>query len=260
MSELVITLVQTDLRWEDPQANRQMFDRLLEGVSGSDLIVLPEMFSTGFTMQVNEAAEPAESSETLAWMKHKASELDAVITGSLSINSGGRYVNRMYWVTPTGEVSHYDKRHLFRMGEEANHYSAGDQRVIVELKGVRILLSVCYDLRFPVWHRNRGNEYDLLVCVANWPSSRRQVWRTLLQARALENQCYVVGVNRCGKDDNGLHHSGDSALIDYRGETLIDEPADIPFVRTGVIGLESLQRFREKFPAWKDADDFTLHP
>ncbi|MGJ8513300.1 amidohydrolase [Carnimonas bestiolae] len=258
MSELVVTLVQADLRWEAPQANHQLFDRLLEGVSGSDLVVLPEMFATGFTMQVEEAAEPAEGSDTLAWMKRKASELGAVITGSLSINSGGHYVNRMYWVTPEGEVSYYDKRHLFRMGEEANHYSAGDQRVIKELKGVRVLLSVCYDLRFPVWLRNRANEYDLLVCVANWPSSRRKVWRTLLQARALENQSYVVGVNRCGKDGNELHYSGDSMLVDYLGETLIDEPENVPFVRTGVIGLESLNRFREKFPAWKDADDFTL--
>lgn len=259
MGLLHLSLVQADLHWEDPQANRWMLDDLLADISSTDLIVLPEMFATGFTMAPERVAESSSQSSTLEWMRHKAREKQAVVTGSLAIEESGRYVNRLYWVTPEGGVEWYDKRHLFRMGEEPKHYSAGDKRVIVELKGFKILLSVCYDLRFPVWNRNIENDYDLFLCVANWPGARRKAWRTLLEARAIENQCYVAGVNRCGTDGNGLHYTGDSMLLDYLGETLIDAPQDSPFVRTGVIGQETLESFRAKFPAWKDSDGFTLH-
>lgn len=260
MSELRITLVQADLHWEDPVANRQMLEELLVDVTGSDLIVLPEMFSTGFTMNAQALAEPMERSETVAWMREQASRTQAVITGSIVILDDGVCYNRMIWATPQGELRWYDKRHLFRMAGEHERYGMGRERVIVELNGFKILLSVCYDLRFPVWSRNVGNEYDLMLCVANWPSARRIPWRTLLQARAIENQCYVIGVNRVGEDGKGLHYSGDSMLVDYLGEPLIDDEREISFVRTGVIGRESLEAFRAKFPAWMDADRFTISP
>lgn len=258
MPELRTTLVQADLRWEDPRANCQMLDGLLHDVHATDLIVLPEMFSTGFTMNSREMAEPMESSHAVAWMRERAQRSQAVVTGSVAILDGGTCYNRLIWAQPDGELIWYDKRHLFRMGGEHERYGMGNERKIVELCGFRILLTVCYDLRFPVWLRNVDDEYDVMLCVANWPAARRHPWRTLLQARAIENLCYVIGVNRVGEDAKGMHYSGDSMLIDYRGEVLIDEPRDMPFIRTGTLGLESLRAFREKFPAWMDADRFRL--
>ncbi|SPJ34708.1 amidohydrolase [Kushneria phyllosphaerae] len=259
MSELRTTLVQADLRWEDIDTNCQLLDEWLQEVTTSDLIVLPEMFATGFTMAPERMAQSMQDSQAVAWMQQTAKTHNAVVTGSVAIAEDGHYFNRLIWARPDGTMATYDKRHLFRMGEENEHYGMGNQRAIVELNGFRILLTVCYDLRFPVWLRNVDCEYDVLVCVANWPSARRMPWRTLLQARAIENLSYVIGVNRVGDDARGLNYSGDSMLIDYRGDALIDEARDRAFVRTGVIGKQSLDDFREKFPAHHDADRFTLH-
>ncbi|GHC26375.1 amidohydrolase [Aidingimonas halophila] len=265
MSELRTTLVQCDLRWEDPATNCQRLAGQLEDIDASetDLIVLPEMFATGFTMNSREMAQSVDDSEPLAWMQSQARQRGCVVTGSLAIKEGETYFNRLIWARPDGSLAHYDKRHLFRMAGEHERYGMGNDRVIVELKGVRLLLTVCYDLRFPVWLRQqpRGDdhfEYDALLCVANWPAPRRHPWRTLLQARAIENLCYVIGVNRVGADAKGLNYAGDSMLIDYKGDPLIDEPCDSPFIKTGSLDRDGLDRFRDKFPAWMDADRFTL--
>ncbi|WP_129139908.1 amidohydrolase [Modicisalibacter coralii] len=266
MSELRISLVQPDLRWEDPDANCRLLDEQLGGLdrTTTDLIVLPEMFATGFTMNSREMAEPMADSRSVAWLRAQARQRGCVVTGSVAIQEDGDYYNRLVWATPDGDVSHYDKRHLFRMAGEHERYAMGNDRVIVELKGFRILLTVCYDLRFPVWLRQqpRGGEhfeYDALLCVANWPAPRRQPWRTLLQARAIENLCYVIGVNRVGQDAKQMDYAGDSMLVDFKGEALIDEPRDEPFIRTGSISHETLARFRDKFPAWMDADRFEVN-
>ncbi|WP_110665402.1 amidohydrolase [Salinicola halophilus] len=266
MSDLRVSLVQTDLHWEDPAANRRDIEKCLVSLDAgeTDLIVLPEMFATGFTMRPERFAESADTSPTLDWMKAQARERRCVMTGSLAIRDGERCVNRLYWVTPDGQVTHYDKRHLFRMGEEPLHYAAGDERKLVTLKGFRLLLSVCYDLRFPVWLRQQPSsssapfEYDALLCVANWPGVRRQPWRTLLQARAVENLSYVIGVNRVGEDGNGLSYTGDSLLVDFKGDPLVDAEAGRAFVETAVLSRTALDRFREQFPAWQDADRFQL--
>lgn len=265
MSKLRATLVQVDLCWEDPDANCRLLDEKLGHLNGeeTDLIVLPEMFATGFTMNSREMAEPMEKSPSVAWLREQATERNCVITGSVAIVAEGQYYNRMIWATPDGSLVHYDKRHLFRMAGEHERYGMGQGRVIVELKGFRLLLSVCYDLRFPAWLRQQPRngehfEYDAMLCVANWPAPRRQPWRTLLQARAIENLCYVIGVNRVGEDAKKLAYSGDSMLVDFKGERLIDEPRDTPFIRTGILERHELDDFRNKFPAWMDADRFSL--
>lgn len=265
MSKLRTTLVQADLRWEDPDANCRLLDEQLGrlGNENTDLIVLPEMFATGFTMNSREMAEPMGESHSVAWLREQAIKRNCVVTGSVAIIAEGEYYNRMIWATPDGNLVHYDKRHLFRMAGEHERYGMGQRRVIVELKGFRLLLSVCYDLRFPAWLRQQPEngehfEYDALLCVANWPAPRRQPWRTLLQARAIENLCYVIGVNRVGEDAKKLAYSGDSMLVDFKGELLIDEPRDVPFIRTGILERQALGEFRDKFPAWMDADRFSL--
>lgn len=265
MSDLRTTLVQCDLRWEDPEANCRMLEQELDGIDGSqtDLIVLPEMFSTGFTMNSREMAEPMEESRAVAWIQQQAIDRGCVVTGSVAVVEGEHYFNRLIWARPDGSRAYYDKRHLFRMAGEHERYSMGHERVIVTLKGFRILLSVCYDLRFPVWLRqqpatNEHFEYDALLCVANWPAPRRHPWRILLQARAIENLCPVIGVNRVGEDANGMAYAGDSMLVDFKGEAVIDEPRDQPFIKTGVLSRDALDAFREKFPAWRDADHFNV--
>ncbi|WP_048307534.1 amidohydrolase [Halomonas sp. PR-M31] len=265
MGELRTTLVQADLRWEDPEANCRLLDEQLGNLSddNTDLIVLPEMFATGFTMNSREMAEPMEQSRSVAWLRNQAVKRRCVVTGSIAVTADGEYYNRLVWATPDGELIHYDKRHLFRMAGEHERYGMGDSRRVVELKGFRILLTVCYDLRFPVWLRQQPAqgehfEYDALLCIANWPAPRRQPWRTLLQARAIENLCYVIGVNRVGEDAKRQAYTGDSMLVDFKGDPLIDEPRDQPFIRTGALDRESLSEFRDKFPAWMDADRFTL--
>jgi omega-amidase len=257
---LRVTLVQTTLSWHDAASNRQRFEQLLAPLAGdTDLIVLPEMFTTGFTMKPDEAAEPANG-PTLAWLASWASKTGAAITGSIATAEGGKFFNRLLWMRPNGSHVAYDKRHLFRMAREHQHYAAGSGKCIVELQGWKILPLVCYDLRFPVWSRNRigdDGEYDVLVYVANWPARRRYAWQTLLKARAIENLSYCVGVNRVGKDGTGIEYLGDSMAFDYLGQALFDESTE-EIVKTVTLERAGLEEFRRKFPAHLDADGFVL--
>jgi len=256
VQDLTVTLVQAPLAWHDPAANRAHFGALLRGLPGpTDLVVLPEMFTTGFTMDTRAQAEPM-SGPTVGWLAALAAELGAVICGSLVIEDGGRYFNRFVWMPPDGRHRHYDKRHLFRMAGEHEHFAPGRDRLITTLKGWRVCPLVCYDLRFPVFSRG-ADAYDLLLYVANWPAARRTAWRALLPARAVENQCYVAGVNRTGTDGKGIAYSGDSSVHDHLGQPLADLGCD-PGHCTVKLDLAALRRYREKFPAWRDADPFTL--
>lgn len=258
MRDLRTTLVQSMLHWEDATANRAMFVSRLEALKGTtDLVVLPEMFTTGFSMRAGALAEPMDG-PTVRWMRSMAATLDAAIYGSAVITEDGSTYNRGLFVEPDGRTTSYDKRHLFRFAGEDRHYTPGNARVIVEWRGWRILLQVCYDLRFPVFSRQRG-DYDLALYVANWPEARRYPWDQLLIARAIENQTYVVGVNRVGMDGKGIHYSGGSTAIDPRG-AVIARAADgreelVPIT----LSMAPLVEFREKFPAGLDADRFTLH-
>ncbi len=258
MQDLTVALVQTHLHWHDPAANRAHFDGLIDGVARDDLpdlIVLPEMFATGFTMDAAAHAETMEG-DSVAWMRLVARDYGVTLCGSLIIEDDGRYFNRLIWMPPDGAAGCYDKRHLFRMANEHEHYSAGTARSVFSLGEWRVCPLVCYDLRFPAWSRGI-NEFDLQIFVANWPAARRSAWRTLLPARAVENQCYVVGVNRVGKDGNDIRYSGDSGAFDYLGNTLLDCGAE---ARTDTVRLPGapLERYREKFPAYLDADRFTI--
>lgn len=258
MSALRISLVQQPLCWQDAAGNRSALGALLAPLAGTtDLVVLPETFTTGFSMQVAQLAEEPEGA-TLAWLREQAAALDAAVTGSVITRVDGHYFNRLLFVLPSGEARHYDKRHLFRMGGEHEHFSAGRSAWSIPWRGMRICPLVCYDLRFPVFSRRRAQlEYELLLYVANWPAPRALAWRTLLRARAIENQCYVVGVNRVGRDGADVPYAGDSAVIDYLGQPLL-ELQDQAAVAT--VGLEHarLAAFRERFPAHLDADAFTL--
>lgn len=257
LEQLRVTLVQSELVWQNPSANREYFAQLLQDLAGkTDLIVLPEMFTTGFMMNPETHAE-TYGGATFTWMQEQARQLQAALCGSVATEVNGQYVNRFMFAAPDGSLQFYDKRHLFRMGDEVNHYSAGKERKIFNYQGWRILPQVCYDLRFPVFMRNR-NDYDLAIVVANWPAVRRKPWRTLLQARAMENQSYVLGGNRVGTDGLGLTYSGDSLAIDCKGELLIDQPEATAFVQTTSLDLQALRQFREQFPAWMDADEFSL--
>ncbi|PVY44105.1 amidohydrolase [Pontibacter virosus] len=258
MQDLRITIIQTALHWQDATANRAMFSEKLAAVApATDLIVLPEMFTTGFSMQASELAEEAEG-PTLQWMKVEAARYNAVLTGSVIVKEGENYYNRLYWVRADGTHEHYNKRHLFRMAKEHHSYTAGKEKLLVELKGWNICPLVCYDLRFPVWSRNMNSQYDLLLYVANWPKPRNYAWSTLLQARAIENLSYVVGVNRVGTDGNGHPYTGDSAIIHPKGHKLL-ETAEAEGVHTITLTKQELTDFREAFPAHLDADDFTLN-
>jgi omega-amidase len=255
-SHLRVTLVQTELAWQDPAANRRGLAAHFRGLAGhTDLVVLPEMFSTGFSMDAETLAEDMEG-PTVGWMREEAAALGVAITGSLIVRDGAHCHNRLVWVRPDGSVEHYDKRHLFRMAKEEQHYAAGDRRVVVEIKGWRVCPMVCYDLRFPVWSRNR-DDYDVLLYVANWPARRAHAWATLLRARAIENLCYVVGVNRIGKDGNGASYAGDSVAVDFLGQAMSSVGGG-DRVETAVLDLESLQSYRRDFPAQLDADRFEL--
>ncbi|MHA6494229.1 amidohydrolase [Pseudomonas borbori] len=254
LPDLELALVQSELAWQDPAANRAHFQQLISQASGADLIVLPEMFSTGFSMDSAALAEP-ESGPTSEWMLEQAAELRAVIAGSLIIQAeDGSYRNRLLWARPDGSMAHYDKRHLFRMADEHQHYRAGTQRQLLELKGWQIRPLICYDLRFPVWSRD-SQHTDLLLYTANWPAARRQHWNRLLPARAIENLCYVAAVNRVGEDGKGHGYSGDSQVLDYQGETLLNAGA-----ASGVFHITlkaaDLAAYRERFPAYQDADPF----
>jgi len=259
MRDLRVTLVQTMLHWEDAEANRVMFAEKLAALKGTtDLIVLPEMFTTGFSMRSKELAETMDGA-TVKWMTEQACSLDAAICGSVIIADAGNYFNRGLFVTALGQVTVYDKRHLFRMAEEKDNYARGQKRVIVELNGWRILLQVCYDLRFPVFARNRS-DYDAIIYAANWPEARRFPWSQLLIARAIENQCCVIGVNRVGMDGKGHHYTGDSVAIDAKGQVFAACDAGQERIITCSLDRTALDDFREKFPVGKDADDFELKP
>lgn len=256
MQDLTITLLQATLAWHDPAANRAHFGELVRKLPGpTDLVVLPEMFTTGFTMDVRSQAEPM-SGPTLGWMAALARETNATLCGSLVIGESGHFYNRFVWMPPDGRHVHYDKRHLFRMAGEHEHFAAGRERLIVRIKDWRICPLVCYDLRFPVWSRG-ANAFDLLLYVANWPAARRSAWRSLLPARGVENQCYVAGVNRVGTDGKGIAYAGDSSVHDFLGEPLA-ELGDAPGHCTVTLDLAALHRYREKFPAWRDADPYQL--
>lgn len=253
---LKISALQSDLHWENPEANHRSLGEKLRKAEAADAYILPEMFSTGFSMGTEKLAEPMEGS-THNWMKAMAKELNTVVAGSVIIRDNGKFFNRFLWVSPDGKTAHYDKRHRFTMADEHHHFSAGNGHTIVELKGWRIMLQVCYDLRFPVWSRNRKN-YDLLIYVANWPAARSGAWSKLLLARAIENQCYVVGVNRVGTDGKDIPYSGDSAIIDAYGEYLVHATSGKEEILTAELSAENLRAFRKKFPVLDDADGFEL--
>jgi len=257
MENLTVTLVQTFLHWHQPEKNREMLARKLSSLSQpTNLIVLPEMFTTGFSMAAPDLAETMSGS-TLPWLAAQAEKYQAVVTGSYIIKEGNSYFNRLIWMQPDGNYQHYDKRHLFRMAGETNIYSAGQNKLILTLKGWRICPLICYDLRFPVWSRNRQQEYDLLLYVANWPEKRREAWQTLLPARAIENLSYVAGVNRVGEDGNGITYTGDSAVYDFLGQAIWHQTQE-EAIQTLTLDSTALEAYRKAFPAYLDADDFRL--
>lgn len=257
MPAVEVVVVQGDTRWHDPPANRTHYGALLDAhARAGALVLLPETFSTGFTMAVPGAAEP-DPPPTLEWMRARARRHRCVVAGSLALATAEGVRNRFYWVPPDGAPVHYDKRHRFRMAGEHEHYAAGDRRVVVRWGGLRFLLTVCYDLRFPVFCRAR-EDYDVLVCVANWPAARRGAWNTLLAARAIENQVFAVGVNRTGRDGNGVVHDGGSAVHGPDGASLVP-PLDGEAVAAATLDGAALGAFRDRFPAWRDRDAFALH-
>jgi omega-amidase len=277
MSNLSITIIQTNLHWEDKAANLQMLEEKINSIKEkTEIIVLPEMFSTGFSMQPQKLAETMEG-ETVQWMKKMAAAKKIILTGSVIIGQAAQsgqtnYYNRLIWMLPNGQYGIYDKRHRFAFAGEDEQYTAGTKRLIASVKGWKINLLVCYDLRFPVWARqtspltplqrrgelaDSGLEYDVLIYVANWPEKRIHAWKTLLQARAIENQCYVVGVNRVGNDGNNIHYSGESMIIDPTGEVLYTKKEEED-IFTMSLDKTHLQTVREKFPFWKDADGFQM--
>ena len=284
MSTLTITTIQANLQWEDKAANLQHFEDKINAIrENTEVIILPEMFSTGFSMTPETLAEKMDG-PTLDWMKRIAARKRVILTGSLIIEEGGLYFNRLIWMLPNGQYGFYDKRHLFAYAGEDDHYTPGNKRLMASVKGWKVNLLVCYDLRFPVWSRqgpaaapppnnpseirsdpsqSTGKiaepEYDLLIYVANWPDRRSHAWKTLLQARAIENQSYVVGVNRVGEDGNKIAHNGDTMIIDPLGEILyhgVKEEA----VYTYTLRKDKLEEVRTRFPFWRDADHFSVYP
>jgi predicted amidohydrolase len=286
MSTLTVTTIQTDLCWEDKTANLRMLEEKIDGIAvHTELVVLPEMFSTGFSMRPQELAEGMDG-PAIAWMRSVAARKKIILTGSLIIEEAGQYFNRLIWMLPNGQFGYYDKRHRFAYAGENDRYTAGHKRFVASVKRWRVLLLICYDLRFPVWSRQQGGaeagptsaaataaarvpasagtsptptalEYDLIVYVANWPERRSLAWKTLLQARAIENQAYVVGVNRVGEDGQKILHAGDSMIIDPLGETLYHAAAGEE-VFTQTLTKERLETVRERFPFWRDADHFHI--
>ncbi len=258
ITSLQVTLVQAQLLWEDKKGNLDVLSRLIQPITSTDLIVLPEMFTTAFTMNSVEMAEKMDGPSVL-WMKQKAIEKKAAICGSLIIEENSHYYNRFIWAMPNGDIHHYDKRHLFRMADEHQFFSAGNERMFIDYKRWKVCPMICYDLRFPVWSRNdKKAPYDLLIYVANWPSPRASAWSKLLMARAIENQAYVIGVNRVGEDEKGLTYSGGSAVIDPKGEALFEAPDNAECVKQIELDLGVLNAFRQKFPVGLDADHFDI--
>lgn len=262
---LIITMIQSNLIWEDKTANLSNFEKKIKGHNSKmEVVILPEMFSTGFSMKPSLHAESMDG-ESVQWMKRVAAENRIIIAGSLIIKEGNDYFNRFVWMLPNGDLGYYDKRHLFAYAGEDEQYKSGSKRLIASVKGWKINLQVCYDLRFPVWARQvvpiteneSYPEYDVLVYVANWPEKRVHAWKTLLQARAIENQCYVVGVNRVGSDANGNHYTGDSMVVDALGKPLV-HAGENEGLFTCVLKWDELQQVREKLPFLKDADPFII--
>lgn len=252
--EIKVAICQVDMEWENTARNLARLEPIV-AAAAADVVVLPEMFATGFKLRPAVVAEPADGPVVTA-MKRWASVYDKAVVGSVVITEDGEFRNRMFFVKPSGETVWYDKRHLFRPGGEARDYTPGDRRVVVEWRGFRFLLLVCYDLRFPVWSRSRG-DYDAILCSASWADDRREVWRTLLRARAIENQCYMAAVNRVGTDPDAAY-AGDSALVDFAGRTLADA-GDAERTMVASFDTDALAAYKERFPAWMDADDFTLN-
>ncbi|MBK8554636.1 MAG: amidohydrolase [Lewinellaceae bacterium] len=253
-----ISILQTALHWEDPVANRAMLAQKMNALkSVTDIVVLPEMFTTGFSMNARVLAEPMEG-PTVNWLSEQAADIGAVVTGSFICLEDGHYYNRMVWMYPNGSYQYYDKRHGFSLAGEHEVFTRGRERLLVEWKGWRICPMVCYDLRFPVWLRQQKTDrYDLLVLVANWPDRRAHHWRTLLEARAIENQAYLAGVNIVGHDGKGLAYNGDSSLIDFSGQVMCRISGE-PGLFTGTLSLEALRQYRQQFPFLNDADDFEV--
>ena len=266
MTSLTISIIQPDLAWEDKASNLQMLQEKIMALPFTEIVVLPEMFSTGFSMQTGRLAETMDG-ETVRWMKDIAAQKKIILTGSLIIEEEGAYYNRLIWMLPNGQCGIYDKRHLFAYAGEHEHYAAGNKRLIASVKGWKINLMVCYDLRFPVWARQSNHpsredepgtpEYDVLVYVANWPERRSHAWRTLLQARAIENQCYVVGVNRVGDDGNNIHHIGDSMIIDPLGAPMVKLESESG-VATITLERKLLEETRTRMPFLKDGDRYII--
>jgi omega-amidase len=263
MQDLKITIIQSDIHWEDTGANLSMFEEKIWQIDGAtDVIVLPEMFTTGFTMAASRLAEMMNM-RTFKWMKQMADQTSALVLGSYIVNVHDRYFNRLIWMEPGGNFRTYDKRHLFRMANEHKTFAAGESLLISTWKGWRICPLVCYDLRFPVWSRNRWDvtskrpAYDVIIYVANWPTARIDAWDILLKARAIENLSYSVGVNRVGQDGNGIEYNGHSAVIGPKGESVFTIE-DVEAIRTVELSANSLQAFRDRFPAYMDSDDFTI--
>lgn len=273
MKNLNITIIQSDLHWESIDKNLEMFSQKITAIAEhTDLIVLPEMFNTGFTMNTGLVAEQMNG-KTMQWMWRLSKEKKCVLTGSLIIAENGRYYNRLIWMKPDGTFETYDKRHLFRMAKEDNYFTPGSKRIIAELNGWKICPLICYDLRFPVWSRNKWTknthntdptnsnltaDYDVLLFIANWPERRSHPWRSLLVARAIENQAYVTGLNRIGADGNVITHSGDSAIINFKGETLSKTKVNEESVETISLNYAELEEFRKTFPVGLDADNYTV--
>jgi omega-amidase len=259
-----VTLIQTKLHWENPGENRLHFRQLIGKCGTTDLVILPEMFTTGFSMNAEAIAEPADGA-TLKWMQEIAADKNAVITGSVAVKENNNFYNRLYWVYPSGNFAYYNKRHLFRLAREDQFYKEGDSRIVREIGKWKICPLVCYDLRFPVWSRNKWNrskeqwEYDVLIYVANWPEKRNHAWKQLLIARAIENQCYVIGVNRIGQDGNGYDYSGDSVVIDPKGMIISSIQPNEEKTETIFLDRKALDEFRKNFPAGMDADEFSLN-
>lgn len=260
-NDLQVAAIQSSLHWENPAANRQMFEEKLAACKGAELIVLPEMFSTGFSM--NTGFAETMNGATVEFMREQSAKLNAAITGSLMVQEEDTFYNRAVFMLPDGRYGSYDKRHLFAHGTENEFFSAGTKRFIASVKGWRIQLQICYDLRFPAWARQRMDdeqqpEFDVLIYMANWPEPRREAWKTLLRARAIENQCYVMGINRTGQDGHGMNHRGDSAIIDFTGEVLATAE-DSEETLQATLSREKLDMFREKLPFLRDADRFDIH-
>ena len=257
---LRISMIQSHIIWEDRDENLGYYGELLRRVKGkTDVAVLPETFTTGFSMNAAKLADTMDG-KTVPTIKEWAQKYKLAVVGSFIVKEENKYYNRAFFITPEGEEYYYDKRHLFRMGEEDKHFAPGTKRTIASYKGWNICLQVCYDLRFPVWSRNIGNGYDLLIYVANWPEARKKVWSSLLQARAIENMAYVCGVNRVGIDGKGFVYRGDSMIYTPKGKKLADAGKREEIIRTCILSKTELEDLRTKFPAWEDADTFTIEP